>query len=88
MTKVAIFRFKVSNWTSSAMEKDMSTLAFKNAQRKLVSEEKIENTLNYFMEDKEIISVDVKTIDVHYHNNGRANEIDLIYTILYKNSEV
>lgn len=82
--KIKVFRFEVSNWTSSPMSRDVGSERFKTSQDELISEEVIENTINKFINGKLVESISVNTIDIEYHNNGRGNTIHLIYTISYK----
>lgn len=82
--RVKVFRFKVSNWTSSAFESDKEKSNYYDSLKELVSEHDIEESVNSFITDKEVVSITVTPVDVHYHNNGRGNDIDLVYTILYK----
>lgn len=51
-----------------------------------VSEEDIDLEINKFIEDyvNELIDIKITTVDCGYHNNGGYNEVDLIYTIIYK----
>ena len=82
--KVKIFRFRVSNWTSIALERDKTDCQYKEAKKEVMTEEQIETIVNDFIREKNIVSIDVSTVDVEYHNNGRGNTVDLIYTIVYK----
>lgn len=85
--KVKLFRFRVSNNTSIAFNGDKGTKWYIQDAKELHSEIVIENVINRFLLDKELISLNVSTVDVGYHNNARGNTIDLIYTITYKNKE-
>ena len=83
--KVKIFRFRVSNMSSVVCTGDKREAWYQQAQSELVSEKEIENTINNFTKTvQEVIDIKVSTVDVHYHNNARANTIDLIYTVIYK----
>jgi hypothetical protein len=82
--KIKVFRFKVSNWTSSCSDEDKKGTRYKDKQAELATEEQIEQTINDFIKDKCDVSITVTPVDVDYHNNGRGNEIDLIYTIMYR----
>lgn len=84
MIKIKVFRFEVSNASSSCFEDDKYQRWYKQDQIKLASREYIENCINEFLKDKEFIDLKVSTIDVEYHNNGRGNTIHLLYTLLYK----
>ena len=84
MTKVKIFRFEVSNGSSNPLKDDESSSWYINGQAKLVSEQEIEETINNFIYDIEVIDIKVNNIDINYHNNARGNTIHLIYTIIYK----
>lgn len=83
MAKIKVFKFEVSNWSSAAFTDQIGTQKHKNAQARLATEEKIESTIDDYIADKEVISINANTVDLHYHNNGRGNTIQLIYTILY-----
>lgn len=82
--KIKVFRFKVSNWSSSAFEDDKKHSDYKQAQNELVSEAQIEYVVNGFIKNKQNVSIMVTPVDVHYHNNGRGNDIELVYTIMYQ----
>ena len=83
MTKVKVFNFEVSNSAYGASEDDLKSAWCKKNQKKLVSYKAIEDTLNEFLADKTLISMNVNNVDIHYHNNGRNNLIQLVYTIVY-----
>ena len=48
--------------------------------------EDIDRTINDFVSKNvgELIDIKVATVDSRYHNNGGYNNVDLIYTIVYK----
>ena len=81
--EVKIFRFRVSNAASAAFEKDKTEKWYQNKLLEIDSPEYIENTINDFIKNKENVTIYITSVDVNYHNNGRGNTIDLIYTILY-----
>lgn len=55
-----------------------------NASTVCFDDDKIEDEINEFLSDKELIEIKVNQADVRFHNNGRSNTIHLIYTIVYK----
>lgn len=81
---IKVFRFRVSNATNKCFTEDKEKDWYKRTIGDLVSEEQIEKRVNNFIKDKENVSISVTPVDVHYHNNGRSNTIDLIYTITYE----
>ena len=81
--KVQLFRFRVSNAASAAFDSDRSEKWFTAKLRELDDEEYIEDTINDFIKNKKNVQITVTPVDVHYHNNGRGNTIDLIYTIMF-----
>lgn len=83
MTKVKIFRFEVSNAASRSCDNDKNQSWYRNKLEKLDNEEYIEEYINDFIKGVNVISININTIDVGYHNNGRGNTIHLIYTIVY-----
>ena len=46
----------------------------------------IDDIINDFIahDVKELIDIKITTVDCRYHNNGGYNNVDLIYTIIYK----
>lgn len=84
--KVKVFRFRVSNESSVLLDdiEDKSTKWYKQAIHEVESEVDIENCINRFLEDKQLLSLQVSTVDVGYHNNARGNTIDLVYSLSYK----
>ena len=84
MLKVKVFLFFVSNLTSACSEDEEGTRGWIDANKKLATPEIIEDTINNFSESHDIQSISVNTVDVRYHNNARGNNIDLTYTILYR----
>lgn len=80
---VKIFKFEVSNASSSPLSDDERKDWFKKAQKKLVTAEHIEETINSFIKDKSVQDIKVNNVDEKYHNNGRANTVFLVYTIIY-----
>ena len=83
MIKVKVFSFVVSNWTSHGFEKDCFNENYKDYKQAIYTAEQIEKVINDFAKTAHIISINVSTIDEHYHNNGRGNTIVLFYTVLY-----
>ena len=81
--KVKIFRFEVSNASSSPCGDDLKTAYYKELKERIASEEDIENIINDFIQNKHDVDIKVNTVDVHYHNNARGNIVHLIYTISY-----
>lgn len=81
--KIQLFRFRVSNAASQAFDSDRSEKWFTNRLRELDDEEYIEDTVNDFIKNKKNVQIIVTPVDVHYHNNGRGNTIDLVYTIMF-----
>lgn len=83
MTKLKVFKFEVSNFAYLADDEYLKRENFKKHLKNLVSYEDVEKTLNNFLEDKTLVSLNVNTIDVFKHNNGMANIVHLVYTIVY-----
>ncbi|WP_125154487.1 hypothetical protein [Clostridium rectalis] len=83
MTKIKVFNFEVSNFAYHASGEDLIREWYKKQVKKLVPYSDIEKILNKFLENKTLISLNVNTVDAYYHNNGRANIIQLVYTIIY-----
>ena len=73
ITKIKVLKFRMSDYTNMADQEN---------ERNGILE--IEKIINDFIWGKDIIDIKVNAIDVNYHNNGRNNTIDLIYTILYR----
>ena len=48
----------------------------------------IETIINDFIKDKKVIDIKINNIDVHYHNNGYDNRIQLVYTVIYGEKEI
>ena len=82
--KIKVFRFRVNNASSNPCSDDLQKEWYQKGIKEIASEEMIEKTVNDFIEDKNVISITVTSVDAHYHNNARGNTIDLIYTIMYQ----
>lgn len=89
MNKIKVFEFEVSNAAASPCSGDYKENWFNKEIDKLSSPYEIEHTINDFLETNNYTLVDLKVnnVDVHYHNNARGNTINLVYTIIYKESE-
>lgn len=89
MNKIKVFEFEVSNAAASPCSGDYKETWFNVALDDLCTTYDIEHTINDFLETNNYILVDLKVnnVDVHYNNNARGNEIKLVYTIIYKESE-
>lgn len=78
MTRIKTFRFKgsrtkyIGNGIGHENLKDSADI--------------IDETINNFIYDEvaELIDIKITTVDCNYHNNGGYNDIDLIYTIIYR----
>ena len=84
MVNVKVFKFEVSNETSSPRDGDEQSASFREAACRIASQERISNVLNAFLRDVKLISMHINTIDVKYHNNARGNTIWLVYNIVYE----
>lgn len=80
---IKVFRFRVSNATSVGFSDDVEKPWYKTQVRELVSVDTITKRINTFIADKKNVQITVTPVDVLYHNNGRSNTIDLVYTVLY-----
>ena len=80
---VKVFKYEVSNSSRVAFTEDKKTDWYRKAQARMLSPEEIEREINEFICDKEVLSIQVSTVDAYYHNNGRGNLIELWYTIVY-----
>ena len=71
--KIAVFKYvaSVNRWKEKGGGECIDT-------------ELIENEINEFCEDKNVIDIKVNTVDHDYHNNGGSNGVTLVYTIMYK----
>ena len=81
VTKVKIFKFMLSD--SGYLQKN-----WRYSDPEVDSVSTIEKIINNFICGKEVVSISVNNVDVHYHNNGGSNKIELVYTIVYKEREV
>lgn len=87
MFAIKVFKFQVSNWTSSPCESDVNSNRYFNARSRLFSPNSIETTINNWIDDNptyQIKDIKISTVDVEYHNNGRGNTVELWYTITYE----
>lgn len=84
MIKVEVVKFQVSNATSGYLNGDEKEKWYQEKLLDLHDSEDITESLNYFIEDKDVIDIKVNTVDIKYHNNGRGNTIELWYTIIYR----
>ena len=82
--KIKVFKFRVNNASSHPCSDDLQKEWYQKGIKEIASEKMIEKTVNDFIEDKNVISITVTSVDAHYHNNARGNTIDLIYTIMYQ----
>lgn len=71
--KIAVFKYLASNnrWKEKGGGECIDT-------------ELIEQEINEFCEDKEVVDIKVNTVEWDYHNNGGCNGVTLVYTIMYK----
>ena len=84
MIKVKVFRFRVSNATSQIFDEDRKARWYIEQLEELDSTEWIEQVINEFCEEHNVVNIVTNTIEVYRHNNGRGNTVDLIYTISYE----
>ena len=82
--KIKVFKFEVANTSSSPCSDDCKHQWFKEQQNALFAPEEVEDVINDFCYDKEVIDIKINNVDIHYHNNARGNTIELWYTIMYK----
>lgn len=71
--KIAVFKYdaSIANWKNDGGGECIDT-------------ELIEDEINEFCEDKEVIDIKINTVEYNYHNNGRCNGVVLVYTVIYK----
>lgn len=82
--KIKVFKFEVSNPTSSPCSDDYKFEWFQEKKDSLYTPAQVEDIVNNFCKDKSIFDIKVNNVDVQYHNNARGNTIELWYTIIYK----
>lgn len=83
--KVKVFKFRVSNATSSICSGDEHKSWYREKVSELVTQLEIESIVNKFLETVDVlVDIKVNTVDVEYHNNGRGNTVDMIYTVIYE----
>ena len=82
--KIKVFKFRVSNAASEPFSEDIGKDWYAKRKGELVSETEIASKVNRFIQGKRVINILVNNVDVHYHNNGRGNTVDLVYTIMYE----
>jgi hypothetical protein len=82
--KIKVFKFEVSNASSKAFSDDKQKDWYYTQQARLKTPNEIEDIINEFCKDKDVVDIKIQTVDVEYHNNGRGNTIELWYTIMYK----
>ena len=87
--RVKVFKFEVSNSASAPMQSDLRESWYYDSKADLYSPSDVENAINTWIrtEDALVIDIDVKNVDVKYHNNARGNTIQLWYTITYYKEE-
>ena len=92
--KIKIFRFQVSNPANYADEEDKRAIWYLQHKEKLCSAEKVEATLNRFLTELEesgryeVVDIKANSYTGERHNNGRADWVEMQYTIMYREKEV
>lgn len=81
--RIKVFRFRLSNWTSSPLKDDRLNPRFKEQSLLVDTPERIESIVNGFCSEHDVVDIKTTHIDVEYHNNARGNTIDVLYSIVY-----
>lgn len=85
---IKTFKFTISNAASAAFSEDKNKDWYDKRVAELATPEHIDKEINKFLNksipDREVVDIKITTVDVHYHNNGRGNTVDLVYTIMYR----
>ena len=76
MTKIKTFTFKVSSSMRSSTPKEEYLLYLSNPDL-------IDDTINDFIKDKNVIDIKINTYTSHRHNNAGSDEVLMAYTIIY-----
>lgn len=86
MVQIKVFEFEISNASSAPTRDDLSMSWYREAQKKIVSPEQIEEEINHFIDiyGAEVIDIKTNVCEVCRHNNGRGNTNKIIYTIIYR----
>ena len=82
--KTKILKFEICNAASVPFDDDVSKPWYMKYKSRIKSPTYIEDQINDFCSDKKVIDIRTNTVDVHYHNNGRSNTIELWVTIIYE----
>lgn len=82
--KIKVLKFVVSNCAYHCDAKDLQDAYFRRKATELCDEETIERTVNAFIEGKDIVDIKVTSVETRHHGNGRSNDVEIIYTIMYK----
>ena len=83
LTGIKTFKFEVCNASCYPFPDDENTTWFRNQRNNIVSPDTIDDTINDFIVDKDVININIKTVEEHYHNNGRGNTVTLWVIIHY-----
>lgn len=82
-TKIKTFKFEVCNVSTHIFNVDKQNMRYKDEAKKIISPDTIDKTINDFIADKDVININIKTVEEHYHNNGRGNTVALWIIIHY-----
>lgn len=69
--KLKVFKFKISDYNTDPKKDHINT-------------QEIEDEVNGFISDKDVVSMKVNTHTLFHHNNGRMDITYIIYSIMYK----
>lgn len=83
LTGIKTFKFEICNASSHPLTGDETSVWFKDRKKDIVSPDTIDKTINDFIIDKDVININIKTVEEHYHNNGRGNIVTLWIIIHY-----
>lgn len=84
--KTKTFTFEVwNNSKNNFYKKDYGKSDwFKVLEERLSSDEQIDEVINEFIADKEVVSINITHYTSDRHNNGGDDTIKRVYTIIYK----
>lgn len=84
--KVKVFKFEVTNFTTTfdAKERSNANRYQIDAMNMIYEPEEIEEIINDAIKNLDVVDIKVNVLHTKYHNNGHGNTMHMVYTIMYQ----
>lgn len=85
MPKLHVLKFRIANESSNVPHNDNLYTSLQSKRDELCKESEISREISCFLQNKELISLNITPVTISQGDGGIGNVVDLYYHIVYEN---